>query len=67
MKMYKTKEIIDLLQEGLRINNNYVGFEENEGGNLLITLKEHSPGWRDADNFGEAVIEIELQESEGEY
>lgn len=67
MKMYKTKEIIEILQDELEFDNEYVGFEQSEEGNLLITFKEHAPGWRDSDGFGEAVEEIELLESEGEY
>lgn len=45
----------------------YCGFEINERGNLTITLKDHEPGWRDQDGFGEAVEEIEVLDNEGEY
>lgn len=67
MKMYKTEDIIKILQDGLETNNRYVGFGQSEEGNLTITLKVHEPDWTDADNMGEAVQEIELLESEGEY
>ena len=62
MKMYKMSYIIDLLNfEKEENNNEYVGFEINESGNLVITVKEHDP------DYPEAVAEIELLESEGEY
>lgn len=62
MKMYKMADIIDLLTFEKEENyNEYVGFETNETGNLVITVKEHDP------DYPEAVAEIELLESEGEY
>ena len=67
MKMYKIREIIEILQDGIETKNEYVGFEESEEGNLIITLKEHAPEWRDSEDMGEAVEVIELQESEGEF
>jgi len=62
MKMYKMADIIELLTfEKQENNNEYVGFEINEAGNLVITVKEHDP------DYPEAVAELELLESEGEY
>lgn len=55
-------DIIELLTfEKEENNNEYVGFEINEAGNLVITVKEHDP------DYPEAVAELELLESEGEY
>lgn len=68
MKMYKVKNIVDILLDCQEIGiNGYCGFEIKENGNLVITLKDHNPGWRDEEGFGEAVEEIELLEDEGEY
>lgn len=67
MKMYKIDDIIEVLQEGKETGNEYAGFEVNDEGNPVITLKEHAPGWRDTDGFGEAVEEVEILESAGEY
>lgn len=67
MRMYKTDDIIEILHDSKEYDNKYVGFEVNDKGNLIITLKEHAPGWRDSDGFGEAVEELELLESAGEY
>lgn len=62
MKMYKIDNIIELLTFEKEENmNEYVGFEINDSGNLVIIVKEHDP------DFPEAVQELELLESEGEY
>lgn len=66
MKMYRIDDIIEILQDGKESDNEYVGFEAGNEGNLVIILKEHAPGWMDSDGFGEAVEEIELLESAGE-
>lgn len=67
MEMYRIDDIIEILQTGKETDNEYVGFEISSENNLIITLKEHAPDWRDNDGFGEAVEEIELMESVGEY
>lgn len=68
MKMYKVKEIVEILTEYQEIGiDGYCGFEVKENGNLVITLKDHAPDWRDEAGFGEAVEEIEILEDEGEY
>lgn len=62
MKLYKTKNIIELLQfEHEENHDNYVGFEINESGNLVMVFKEHEP------DLPDAVIEYELLESAGEW
>lgn len=62
MKLYKTKNIIELLQFEYEENCNvFVGFEINESGNLVMIFKEHDP------EFPEAVLECELLESAGEW
>lgn len=62
IKMYKLEKMIEFLTfEKDENNNEYVGFEINEAGNLVITVKEHDP------DYPEAVAELELLESEGEY
>ncbi|EGT4625278.1 TPA: alcohol dehydrogenase [Clostridioides difficile] len=67
MRMYKIDDIIGILETGRESENRYVGFEVNRVGNLIITLKEHAPDWRNPEGFGEAVIELELLECIGEY
>lgn len=67
MKMYKIDQIIELLQLGKESKDDYVGFENNDKGNLVITFKEHVPDWEDEEGFGEAVEEVELLEHSGEY
>lgn len=68
MKMYKVKDIVDILLNCQEIGiEGYCGFEFKENGNLTIILKDHEPEWSDKDGFGEAVEEIELLEDEGEY
>lgn len=67
MKMYKMYKVLEILQTGKETDNEYVGFEINSEGNLVITLKEHAPGWIGTDGFGEAVEELELLECVGEY
>ncbi len=67
MKMYKIDQIIELLQLGKESKDDYVGFENNDKGNLVITFKEHVPDWEDEEGFGEAVEEVELLEHVGEY
>ena len=64
MKMYKIADIIELLEfEKEENSNEYVGFEINDSGNLVMVFKEHEPDFPEA----EAVLECELLESEGEY
>ena len=64
MKMYKVKNIIELLEfEKEENRNEYVGFEINDSGNLVMVFKEHEPDYQK----GEATLECELLESEGEY
>ncbi len=67
MKMYKIDQIMELLQLGKESEDGYVGFENNEKGNLVITFKVHEPDWEDDEGFGEAVEEVELLEDAGEY
>ncbi len=68
MKMYKVRDIAKILLNCQEIGiNGYCGFETNKNGNLVITLKEHEPGWTDLDGFGEAVQEVEILENKGEY
>lgn len=67
MRMYKIQDIMDVLEGGLRCHNKYCGFGVSEDGNLKITLKEHEPNFRDENGCGEAVEELELLHSEGEY
>lgn len=68
MKMYKVKNIVDILLDCQEIGiNGYCGFEIKENGNLVIILKDHIPDWCDEEGFGEAVEEVELLEDEGEY
>ncbi|WP_104802950.1 alcohol dehydrogenase [Blautia marasmi] len=67
MKMYKIDDIIEILETGRKSKNKYAGFEANREGNLIITLKEHAPDWRNPEGFGEAVTELELLECSGEY
>ena len=67
MKMYKIDQIIELLRLGKESEDDYVGFQNNEKGNLVITLKQHAPDWEDEEGFGEAVEEVELLEHAGEY
>nr|WP_288978431.1 alcohol dehydrogenase [uncultured Blautia sp.] len=67
MKMYKIDQIIELLQLGKESKDGYVGFENNDKGNLVIAFKEHVPDWEDEEGFGEAVEEVELLEHAGEY
>lgn len=66
MKMYRLNGIIEMLRLAAG-DNNYVGFETNEKGNLEITLKTHRPDWRDEDGHGEAVEVLELTRDEGNY
>lgn len=66
MKMYKISSIEELLQCGIESGDNYVGFEINDNNNLIMIFKTNEPDWRD-DGFGEAVMELELLEDEGEY
>ena len=62
MKLYKIENIIELLEfEKEENGNDYVGFEINDSGNIVMVFKEHAP------DFPEGVLEIELLESEGEY
>ena len=68
IKMYKVKDIVDILINHQKIGlDGYCGFKTNGDGNLVITLKDHVPGWRNRDGYGEAVEEVELLENEGEY
>lgn len=68
MKMYKVKNIVEVITEFQEIGiDGYCGFEFNEKGNLVITLKDHEPDWSDDHGLGEAVEEVELLEDEGEY
>ena len=68
MKLYKIENILELLEfEKEENSNEYVGFEINESGTLVMIFKEHEPDWKDEDGFGEAVEKLELLESEGEY
>ena len=67
MKMYKIDQIIELLRLGKESEDDYVGFENNEKGNLVITLKQQAPDWEDEEGVGEAVEEVELLEHAGEY
>lgn len=47
MKMYKIDQIMELLQLGKESEDCYVGFENNDKGNLVIILKQHEPDWED--------------------
>lgn len=68
MKMYKVSDIVEILLNCQEIGiDGYCGFEINENGNLIITLKDHEPDWRDSDGIGEAVQEIEILEDGGMY
>ena len=68
MKMYKTENILELLEfEKNENGNEFVGLEINDSGNLVLIFKEHEPDWVDEEGCGEAVLECELIESEGEY
>ncbi len=65
VKMYKIRDIVRLLLKN--DTDEYCGFCKSENGNLVIILKDHAPGWRDSEGYGEAVEELELLEDEGEY
>lgn len=67
MKMYKIDQIMELLQLGKESKDGYVGFENNDKGNLVMTLKVHEPDWEDEEGYGEAVEEVELLEHAGEF
>lgn len=67
MKMYRLAEIIELLKSEIDYDNHYVGFEIDDCGRLVMAFKTHAPDWRNADGIGEAVEEITLLESVGEY
>lgn len=62
MKMYKVKDIVEILTEMQMIGiEGYCGFEFNEKDNLVITLKDHEP------DYPEAVEEIEILKDAGNY
>ncbi len=66
--MYKVRDIVEILMNCQEIGiDGYCGFEINENGNLVITLKDHELDWTDSDGIGEAVQEIEILEDEGIY
>ncbi len=67
MKMYRIDQVIEILETLKEEDNNFVGFDVSDEGNLLIVGKEHEPGWANEDGYGEAVVEIELVEDVGEY
>ena len=76
MRMYKTDDIIEILQDSKECDNKYVGFEVNDKGNLIITLKEHAPGWRDSEdsvkplrnlNFWRALANINGREERSKW
>ena len=53
MKMYRVRDIVEILMNCQEIGiDGYCGFEINENGNLVITLKDHGPDWTDSDGFG---------------
>lgn len=64
MKLYRIENILELLEfEKEENSNEYVGFEINDSGNLVMIFKEHEPNYPEA----EAVLECELLESAGKY
>ena len=66
--MYRVRDIVEILTECQEIcSDGYCGFGISENGNLVITLKDHEPGWMPSEGCGEAVQEVEILEDEGEY
>ena len=44
--MYRVRDIVEILTECQEIGSDgYCGFGISENGNLVITLKDHEPGW----------------------
>ena len=66
--MYRVRDIVEILTECQEIGSDgYCGFGISENGNLVITLKDHEPGWMTSEGCGEAVQEVEILADEGEY